>query len=78
MVTGIKHVYEIRPRRDKRGFDLISDVLLFTTPSTIQPNYKNHKRYDEPPSDKERKGVSRVFACRDYKSVHNHSSEASF
>ena len=23
------HTYEIRPRRDKRGFDLISDVLPF-------------------------------------------------
>ena len=24
-----QHVYEIRPRSDKRGFDLISDVLPF-------------------------------------------------
>jgi hypothetical protein len=23
------HTYEIRPRKDKRGVDLISDVLLF-------------------------------------------------
>jgi len=23
------HVYEVRPRRDRRGFDLISDVLPF-------------------------------------------------
>jgi hypothetical protein len=23
------HVYEVRPRGDKRGFDLISDVLPF-------------------------------------------------
>jgi hypothetical protein len=23
------HIYEIRPRRDKRGFDLISDALPF-------------------------------------------------
>ncbi len=23
------HVYEVRPRRDHRGFDLISDVLPF-------------------------------------------------
>jgi hypothetical protein len=22
-----QHVYEVRPRRDKRGFDLISDAL---------------------------------------------------
>ena len=24
-----KHAYEVCPRKDKRGFDLISDVLLF-------------------------------------------------
>ena len=23
------HVYEVRPRRDKRGFDLLSDTLPF-------------------------------------------------
>ena len=23
------HVYQVRPRRDKRGFDLISDALPF-------------------------------------------------
>ena len=23
------HVYEVRPRKDKRGVDLISDTLLF-------------------------------------------------
>ena len=23
----VMHVYEVRPRKDKRGFDLISDVL---------------------------------------------------
>jgi hypothetical protein len=25
----VKHDYEIRPRKDKRGFDLISDALSF-------------------------------------------------
>jgi hypothetical protein len=28
-MTSSKHVYEIRPRKDRRGFDLISDVLPF-------------------------------------------------
>jgi hypothetical protein len=23
------HIYEVRPRRDKSGFDLISDAVLF-------------------------------------------------
>jgi hypothetical protein len=28
-MTSSQHVYEVRPRRDKRGFDLISDALPF-------------------------------------------------
>jgi hypothetical protein len=28
-MTRPQHVYEVRPRRDKRGFDLISDRLPF-------------------------------------------------
>jgi hypothetical protein len=29
IVTRAMHVYEVRPRKDKRGVDLISDVLPF-------------------------------------------------
>jgi hypothetical protein len=29
IVKEIKHVYEVRPRKDHRGFDLISDALPF-------------------------------------------------
>jgi hypothetical protein len=28
-LTSPEHVYEVRPRKDKRGIDLISDVLPF-------------------------------------------------
>jgi hypothetical protein len=28
-MSGKMHLYEIRPRKDKRGVDLIFDVLLF-------------------------------------------------
>jgi len=28
-MTSAQHVYEIRPRHDKHGFDLISDALRF-------------------------------------------------
>ena len=28
-MSSSQHVYEIRPRKDKRGFDLISDALPF-------------------------------------------------
>jgi hypothetical protein len=27
--TNFRHVYEVRPRKDHRGFDLISDALPF-------------------------------------------------
>ena len=33
-----QHVYEIRPRNDKRGFDLISDVLPFGRLWYAEPN----------------------------------------
>jgi hypothetical protein len=28
-MTGSQHIYEVRPRKDTRGVDLISDVLPF-------------------------------------------------
>jgi hypothetical protein len=28
-MTSSQHVYEVRPRKDKRGVDLVSDVLPF-------------------------------------------------
>jgi hypothetical protein len=28
-LTNSQHIYEVRPRKDKRGFDLISDALPF-------------------------------------------------
>jgi hypothetical protein len=28
-ISNLLHVYEVRPRKDKRGVDLISDVLPF-------------------------------------------------
>jgi hypothetical protein len=36
MVTSPQHVYEVRPRKDKRGVDLISDALPFGPCMTIQ------------------------------------------
>ena len=32
------YIYEVRPRKDKRGFDLISDVLPFGRLWYTQPN----------------------------------------
>ena len=28
-MTSLRHVYEVRPRKDHRGVDLIADVLPF-------------------------------------------------
>ena len=32
------HIYEVRPRKDKRGFDLISDALPFGRLRYTQPD----------------------------------------
>jgi hypothetical protein len=41
-VTSRQHVYEIRPRKDKRGVDLISDALPFGDLWYAGPNAVNH------------------------------------
>ena len=37
-MTSSQHVYEVRPRSDKRGVDLISDVLPFRRLWYGEPN----------------------------------------
>ena len=37
-MTESKHIYEVRPRKDKRGADLISDVLPFSRLWYGEPN----------------------------------------
>jgi hypothetical protein len=37
-VTSAIHSYEVRPRKDHRGFDLISDALPFGGPWYGEPN----------------------------------------
>jgi hypothetical protein len=34
----VQHVYEVRPRKDHRGFDLISDALPFGRLWYAEPN----------------------------------------
>ena len=38
MTSNDQHVYEVRPRKDKRGADLISDVLPFGRLLYGEPN----------------------------------------
>jgi hypothetical protein len=42
IMTEIKHVYEVRPRKDKRGVDLISDALPFRRLWYAGTNAINH------------------------------------
>jgi hypothetical protein len=37
-MTSSQHVYEVRPRKDKRGVDLISDALPFGRLRYGEPN----------------------------------------
>jgi hypothetical protein len=37
-MTAAPHVYEVRPRKDKRGVELISDALPFGRLSYGEPN----------------------------------------
>jgi hypothetical protein len=39
------HVYEVRPRKDKRGFDLISDALPFGRLWYAEPNAINYAKF---------------------------------
>ena len=41
-MTEIKHLYEVRPRKDKRGVDLISDALPFSRLWYAGPNAVNN------------------------------------
>jgi hypothetical protein len=37
-MEAVKHLYEVRPRKDKRGFNLIFDVLPFCRLSYGEPD----------------------------------------
>jgi hypothetical protein len=44
-MTSLQHIYEIRPRKDKRGFDLISDVLPFGRLWYGEPNAIGYAKF---------------------------------
>ena len=60
-MTNSQHAYEVRPRKDKRGVDLISDVLPFGGLWYAEPNAISHKRRIEPCRDCQRGGFSISF-----------------
>ena len=44
-MTSSQHVYEVRPRKDHRGFDLISDVLPFSRLWCGEPNAVHYAKF---------------------------------
>jgi hypothetical protein len=40
------HVYEVRPRKDKRGVDLICDALPFGTTDNVAGRYRSVSKSD--------------------------------
>jgi len=40
------HVYEVRPRKDKRGVDLISDVAPFERTDNVSGRYRSVNKFD--------------------------------
>jgi hypothetical protein len=45
-----KHIYEVCPRKDKRGVDLISDRLQFGTTDDVSGQYRSVNKFDAPKS----------------------------
>jgi hypothetical protein len=43
--TDLQHVYEVRPRKDHRGFDLISDALPFGRLWYAEPNAIGYAKF---------------------------------
>ena len=41
-MINTKHVYEVRARKDKRGFDLVSDVLPFGRQRNVETSSALH------------------------------------
>ena len=52
MMPSSQHVYEVRPRKDKRGIDLISDALPF-----------GRLWYGEPDAGQQCESVTRSFSA---------------
>ncbi len=44
-MTSSQHVYEVRPRKDKRGVDLISDALPYGALRYAEPNAISYAKF---------------------------------
>jgi hypothetical protein len=45
-MEAVKHVYEVRPRKDKRGVDLISEVLPFVRTDNVSGRYRSVNKFN--------------------------------
>jgi hypothetical protein len=71
------HVYEVRPRKDKRGFDLISDALPFGRLWFAGPNaVANAIGYAEHRAARSHDAVVRVYDdAGDVIETHEHKGD---
>jgi hypothetical protein len=70
------HVYEIRPRKDKRGFDLISDVLPFGRLWYAGPNSVSNAIGYAMHSNRSHDAVIRVYdAAGNVIETHDHNGD---
>jgi hypothetical protein len=60
-MTKAQHIYEVRPRKDKRGFDLISDALPFGRLWYAGPNAINNAIGYAEHRSRSRDAVIRVY-----------------
>ena len=66
------HVYQVRPRKDKRGFDLISDALPFGRLWYAEPNATGYAKFFSRSHD----AVIRVYdAAGNVTETHEHAGE---
>jgi hypothetical protein len=71
-MTNSQHVYEVRPRRDKRGVDLISDALPFGRLWYAGPNAIGYAEHRSRSHD----AVIRVYdEAGDVIETHEHAGE---
>jgi hypothetical protein len=75
-MTSSQHVYEVRPRKDKRGVDLISDVLRFGRQCYWDPNAVSYAICYAKFRSRSHEAVIRVYdAAGDVIETHEHAGD---
>ena len=75
-ISARVHVYEIRPRKDRRGFDLISHALSFGRLWYAEPNAVNNARGYAKHRSRSHRAVIRVYdEAGNMIETHEHAGE---